>query len=345
MSGTNIDDITLDETEVSVLKKIFHTGNTISIFLCFIACIIFLYGRKIDAAFSKRKVTVLSVLICLSDAFCHFMSETLSFSPGPPSNSSVCDFLMWGYAFTSLCVMGFVLGINLHLQMVFLSNSATSEGLNIRKHSITVMAISTIIAAIPIGFKGYSWSTAENLCWFNFELNPSTALILQWTCLYGWIALTWLSSCFTVFAVLRKLITTNNLINFKSSNDGSGSKKSSEATKSNTSPSLTVSGGLGVTQTTGMGGVQKIDTGRVASRLVLYPLTLLLCQGTMIIVETYAIATGEYRFPVYITEYFIFSAQGALDAIVFLTDKALIEAIKNHVTQKFGIGIDGTMDV
>ncbi|KAI9137921.1 hypothetical protein BKA69DRAFT_1127777 [Paraphysoderma sedebokerense] len=334
MSETHIDDITLDETEVGILRKINQSINIMAILLSFVACVVFLYARKVDAAFTKRKMTVLSFLVCLSDCIYHILSISLGISPEKPSSDSVCEFLMWGYTFSCLTSMGFVVGVNLHLQMVFLSSNAASDGLNIRKHTAAVLALSSILAFIPLAFKGYSWSNAEQLCWFNFELNPTTALVLQWTCLYGWISLTLLSSFFTVFAVLKKLVAANRekffqLSTFKSSSIKDNSRT---ATDGLSQPQPSVSNN---SSRSSKAGGKKIDTAKVASRLILYPIILLLCQGTMIIVETTATITGEYRFLPYVIEYIFLSGQGFFDGLVFLTDRNIMQWFKELLLQRW----------
>ncbi|KAI9137920.1 hypothetical protein BKA69DRAFT_1127776 [Paraphysoderma sedebokerense] len=76
--------------------------------------------------------------------------------------------------------------------------------------------------------------------------------------------------------------------------------------------------------------VKKIDTAKVASRLIF----LLLCQGILIILDSESLITGKYRFIPYLIEYIFLGGQGFLNALVFLSDRSLIQSFKILIAQK-----------
>ncbi|KAI9136604.1 hypothetical protein BKA69DRAFT_117833 [Paraphysoderma sedebokerense] len=245
-------------------------------------------------------------------------------------------YLLTGYVFGCVLSTCFTCGITMHLFLIFIrKDGSVSKGVDVKRWTVGSVFVALLASCIPLFANGYGWLEDELTCWYMND-DPTKSLVLQWVSLYGWSLLGVIWCTYVAGAVILKLFNHDmdaaTHLSFSKARSNDNRQKSSVKGDTNSEAFGATSGGADLKAATSKSHLSKPNdkTIKIAQRLVLYPLLLILTQGSLLAVETEAIVSGQYRFLPYAYEYTITGLQGFFNMIIFVTDRALVSTFINY---------------
>lgn len=331
------EEVVITDEQAAVMSDCLLYSCSITLGAAVIALIMYLVVRyKLNPPVGKRRIFLLSLFNVLADGVYAFFNGATTQISSPPA-PGVCELVTWGYVFGCVLSTCFTCGITMHLFLIFIrKDGSVSKGVDVKRWTVGSVFVALLASCIPLFANGYGWLEDELTCWYIND-DPTKSLVLQWVSLYGWSLLGVIWCTYVAGAVILKLFNHDmdaaTHLSFSKARSNDNRQKSSVKGDTNSEAFGATSGGADLKAATSKSHLSKPNdkTIKIAQRLVLYPLLLILTQGSLLAVETEAIVSGQYRFLPYAYEYTITGLQGFFNMIIFVTDRAVVSTFINYL--------------
>ncbi|KAI9229201.1 MAG: hypothetical protein DHS80DRAFT_22571 [Piptocephalis tieghemiana] len=295
--------------------------NIISLIASVIVLLAYTAARIYSAELIDRVSLRLTIGLTVADLL-FAIFQIIGFSH-VQANTALCAASVWGYVASSLLATFLTVCLAFNLHVVFVSGARNTHSYE-RWYFVFSILASLLISLAPFIGHRYGFDEKEQTCWFK-DVESGIGLLWAWLTLYLWVILGILYCTLAVSVILlhlhrgKRKMQHRQIVGIPSEQDTLDSpppastretKRHSIQGRRKNIPSLPPS-------------TNAIVLNRIVTRLVMYPVVLIIAQVLNVAVEMSTFGSGSYNFPLYLASFIATSSQGLLNALVFLVDPAV----------------------
>ncbi|RKP14840.1 hypothetical protein BJ684DRAFT_14867 [Piptocephalis cylindrospora] len=294
--------------------------NIISLIACVLVLLAYTAARIYRPQLTDRVSLRLTIGLTVADLlFASF--QIIGLSP-VRTNTSLCAASVWGYVASSLLATFLTVCLAFNLHVVFVSGARNTHSYE-RWYFLVSLLAAVLISLAPFIGKRYGFDDKEQTCWFR-DVESGIGLLWAWLTLYLWVILGILYCTLAVSVILlhlhrgKRKMQHRQIVGIPTENDSTGPE--SPPSKEERRPSVQ---GRRKNVPALPPSPNAIVLNRIVTRLIMYPVVLVVAQSLNVAVEMSAFDSGSYNFPLYLASFIATSSQGLLNSLVFLVDPAV----------------------